>query len=188
MAERFDAIVIGVGQAAPALCARLDKEGLKTAVVERKLLGDKTGGGFYKKEKKPGGGEPERLALNWKTLAYAPRSKPKFAALEMAKNIDSLPERLRNLLELPTGASASAAGAQPSGRPKTKEGRFLWSALADVWNYAADRIPEAADRTPEVAVSAARLTALPARATASLVAPYAVLPMELPFPSPLRVM
>jgi len=39
MAERYDAIVIGVGQAAPALCARLDKEGLKTAVIERKLLG-----------------------------------------------------------------------------------------------------------------------------------------------------
>ena len=39
MSERFDAIVIGAGQAAPALCARLDKEGLKTALVERKLLG-----------------------------------------------------------------------------------------------------------------------------------------------------
>jgi pyruvate/2-oxoglutarate dehydrogenase complex dihydrolipoamide dehydrogenase (E3) component len=39
MSERFDAIVIGTGQAAPALCARLDKEGLKTAVIERKLLG-----------------------------------------------------------------------------------------------------------------------------------------------------
>jgi len=39
MAERFDAIVIGVGQAAPALCARLDKEGLKTALIERKRLG-----------------------------------------------------------------------------------------------------------------------------------------------------
>jgi pyruvate/2-oxoglutarate dehydrogenase complex dihydrolipoamide dehydrogenase (E3) component len=39
MTERFDAIVIGAGQAGPALCARLDKEGLKTALVERKLLG-----------------------------------------------------------------------------------------------------------------------------------------------------
>src|SRR5213075_1521697 len=39
MAERFDAIVIGAGQAGPALCARLNKEGLKTALVERKLLG-----------------------------------------------------------------------------------------------------------------------------------------------------
>ena len=39
MSERFDAIVIGAGQAGPALAARLDKEGLKTAFVERKLLG-----------------------------------------------------------------------------------------------------------------------------------------------------
>ena len=39
MAERFDAIVIGTGQAAPALCARLDKEKIRTAVIERKLLG-----------------------------------------------------------------------------------------------------------------------------------------------------
>src|SRR5258706_477325 len=39
MAERFDAVVIGTGQAGPALCARLDREGLKTALIERKLLG-----------------------------------------------------------------------------------------------------------------------------------------------------
>src|SRR5580765_4571113 len=39
MPERFDAIVIGAGQAGPALCARLNKEGLKTALVERKVLG-----------------------------------------------------------------------------------------------------------------------------------------------------
>jgi pyruvate/2-oxoglutarate dehydrogenase complex dihydrolipoamide dehydrogenase (E3) component len=39
MTEHFDAIVIGAGQAGPALCARLDKEGLKTALIERKLLG-----------------------------------------------------------------------------------------------------------------------------------------------------
>jgi pyruvate/2-oxoglutarate dehydrogenase complex dihydrolipoamide dehydrogenase (E3) component len=39
MTERFDAIVIGTGQAAPALSARLDKEGLKTALIERKSLG-----------------------------------------------------------------------------------------------------------------------------------------------------
>jgi pyruvate/2-oxoglutarate dehydrogenase complex dihydrolipoamide dehydrogenase (E3) component len=37
--ERFDAIVIGTGQAGPALCGRLDREGLKTAVIERKLFG-----------------------------------------------------------------------------------------------------------------------------------------------------
>jgi pyruvate/2-oxoglutarate dehydrogenase complex dihydrolipoamide dehydrogenase (E3) component len=37
--EKFDAIVIGTGQAGPALCARLDREGLNTAVIERKLFG-----------------------------------------------------------------------------------------------------------------------------------------------------
>jgi len=37
--SRYDAIVIGAGQAGPALAARLDKEGLKTAIIERKLLG-----------------------------------------------------------------------------------------------------------------------------------------------------
>jgi pyruvate/2-oxoglutarate dehydrogenase complex dihydrolipoamide dehydrogenase (E3) component len=39
MNEQYDAIVIGAGQAGPALCARLDREGLKTALVERKLMG-----------------------------------------------------------------------------------------------------------------------------------------------------
>jgi pyruvate/2-oxoglutarate dehydrogenase complex dihydrolipoamide dehydrogenase (E3) component len=37
--ERYDAIVIGAGQAGPALAARLGAEGLKTAIIERQLLG-----------------------------------------------------------------------------------------------------------------------------------------------------
>jgi pyruvate/2-oxoglutarate dehydrogenase complex dihydrolipoamide dehydrogenase (E3) component len=39
MSEQFDAIVIGTGQAAPALCARLDREGLRTALIERNRVG-----------------------------------------------------------------------------------------------------------------------------------------------------
>lgn len=39
MTERFDAIVVGAGQAGPALAARLDQEGLKTALIERRRLG-----------------------------------------------------------------------------------------------------------------------------------------------------
>lgn len=39
MTEHYDAIVIGAGQAGPALAARLDAEGLKTAIIERKLMG-----------------------------------------------------------------------------------------------------------------------------------------------------
>ena len=36
MVTRFDAIVIGTGQAGPPLASRLSDEGYKTAVIERK--------------------------------------------------------------------------------------------------------------------------------------------------------
>lgn len=39
MGQQFDAIVIGTGQAGPPLAGRLSREGLKTAIIERKLLG-----------------------------------------------------------------------------------------------------------------------------------------------------
>ena len=39
MATKFDAIVIGTGQSGPALAARLTGEGLRTAIIERKLFG-----------------------------------------------------------------------------------------------------------------------------------------------------
>ena len=39
MAATFDAIIIGTGQAGPSLAGRLNAEGLKTAVIERKLIG-----------------------------------------------------------------------------------------------------------------------------------------------------
>ncbi len=39
MAEKFDAIVIGTGQAGPSLATRMAREGMKTAIIERKLFG-----------------------------------------------------------------------------------------------------------------------------------------------------
>ncbi len=39
MPEQYDAIVIGTGQSGPSLAARFASEGLKTAVLERKLFG-----------------------------------------------------------------------------------------------------------------------------------------------------
>ena len=39
MAEKFDAIIIGTGQAGPSMAARMTKEGMKTAIIERKLFG-----------------------------------------------------------------------------------------------------------------------------------------------------
>jgi len=39
VAEKFDVIVVGTGQAGPSLAVRLAKAGRKTAILERKLLG-----------------------------------------------------------------------------------------------------------------------------------------------------
>ncbi len=39
MTEKFDAIIIGTGQAGPSLAQRMTQEGMKTAIIERKLFG-----------------------------------------------------------------------------------------------------------------------------------------------------
>ena len=39
MVQKYDAIIIGTGQSGPALAGRLNKEGMKTAVIERHLVG-----------------------------------------------------------------------------------------------------------------------------------------------------
>lgn len=39
MTEKFDAIIIGTGQAGPSLAQRMTAEGMKTAIIERKLFG-----------------------------------------------------------------------------------------------------------------------------------------------------
>jgi 3-hydroxyacyl-CoA dehydrogenase len=108
-------------------------------MLEHKWLGDKTKGGFYKKSKSDGK-EEERLALDWKTLQYHPRQKPKFAALDMAKNIEDTGTRIRSLLGL------NGSGPQKGD----KAGAFLWSALCDLWTYSANRVPEISDSVVEI--------------------------------------
>ena len=39
MAEKFDAIIIGTGQAGPSMAQRMTREGMKVAIIERKLFG-----------------------------------------------------------------------------------------------------------------------------------------------------
>jgi 3-hydroxyacyl-CoA dehydrogenase len=109
-------------------------------MLERKWLGDKTKGGFYKKVKGGDGGEDERLAIDWKTLEYHPRQKPKFPALDMAKNVEQTGARVKMLLGLDGNAS----------QKNDRAGAFLWSALSDLWNYSANRIPEISDSIVEI--------------------------------------
>jgi 3-hydroxyacyl-CoA dehydrogenase len=109
-------------------------------MLERKWLGDKTKGGFYKKVKGGAGEEDERMALDWKTLEYHPRKKPKFPALDMAKNVEQTAARVKMLLGLDGGAP----------QKNDRAGAFLWAALSDLWTYSANRIPEISDSIVEI--------------------------------------
>ncbi|MGC2404571.1 MAG: 3-hydroxyacyl-CoA dehydrogenase NAD-binding domain-containing protein [Acidobacteriaceae bacterium] len=104
-------------------------------MLDRRWLGDKSGQGFYKKEKDAEGNEL-RLALDWKTVTYRPATRPKFPSLEMARNADSLPARLRLLL----------AG----DIRKDKAAAFHRSLLDRLFAYAADCLPEIADEPASI--------------------------------------
>src|SRR5262249_47562495 len=103
-------------------------------MLDRKLLGDKTKAGFYKKDK-----DGERLAIDWKTLEYHPRQKPKFPALDMAKNVEQTDAQVKMLL-----------GLDGPAQKNDKASAFLWSALSDLWTYCANRVPEISDSVVEI--------------------------------------
>jgi len=100
-------------------------------MMKRGWLGEKTGGGFYKKTKGEGG--KEILTLDWKTMEYRTKQKAKFGSLEAGKQMEDTRERLKTLL----------AG-------KDKASQFLWGSISEMCLYAAWRVPEIADRIVEV--------------------------------------
>jgi len=114
-------------------------EGKFAAVLEELLkrgwLGDKSGQGFYKKER-GADGKDERLVLDLASFEYRPLVKAALPALEMAKNAATLPERLQLLLK--------------SDPAKDKAAAFLWPFLASLWNFAAELIGEVADDAPAI--------------------------------------
>jgi len=103
-------------------------------MIEKKWLGDKTGQGFYKKI--DGGSQKNSSVLDWQTLDYRPATRPKFPALDLAKNIESAAARIPQLLH------ADAA--------KDKAAAFYWPLLTELFTYAANRIPEIADSIVQV--------------------------------------
>jgi 3-hydroxyacyl-CoA dehydrogenase len=101
-------------------------------MVEKGLLGNKAKGGFYRKQKGDGG-KPEIWTLDVATLDYRPSEKVKLPALDAAKNVEDLRERLRMLVW-----------------GKERVGAFLWKTISKTLVYAANRIPEIADTVVEV--------------------------------------
>ncbi|HZS09970.1 MAG TPA: 3-hydroxyacyl-CoA dehydrogenase NAD-binding domain-containing protein [Blastocatellia bacterium] len=96
-------------------------------MVGRKMLGDKTKGGFYKKV------GSDILTLDTGTFEYRPQQKAKFASLDAAKQLPSLEDRLKALIYA-----------------RDKAGEFLWRTTSESLIYAANRIPEIADNIIEI--------------------------------------
>src|SRR6202046_4159910 len=106
-------------------------------MVSRGWLGDKTGGGFYKRVKK--GGESEILTLDWKKMEYRPRQKARFGSIEAGKGIEDTRDRLRAL---------ATPGLQGKGGDKANQ--FMWGGITEMCLYAARRVPEIADSILDV--------------------------------------
>jgi 3-hydroxyacyl-CoA dehydrogenase len=107
-------------------------------MMKRGWLGEKTGGGFYKRVK-GAGGESEILTLDWKTMEYRPQQKAKFRSIEAGKAIDDTRQRLPMLL-----------GPAMDGSGGDKANKFIWSALSETCLYAARRVPEIANTVVDV--------------------------------------
>ena len=121
----------------PAIPDDEDREVFKVPAVmqqmlERKLLGDKTKGGFFKAVKNAEG-KTEILELDLETFEYKPQTKTKFASLDDAKQIEDVPTRVKTLVW-----------------GKDQVGEFLWSTTTRISRYAANRIPEIADTIVEI--------------------------------------
>ena len=95
-------------------------------MVKRGWLGDKTGGGFYKKIKNDNG--TERFTLDIHTMDYRPREKVSFSSVDRALQEEDIGTRIKVLI------SGNDKGAQ-----------FAWRTLSELLIYTAKRIPEISD-------------------------------------------
>ena len=96
------------------------------SMIDKKLLGDKSGGGFYKKQKGEGG--KEILVLDLATFEYRAQKKVRFDSLGAARDVEDLGERIRTVL----GGSDKAA-------------KFAEQVTLDTLAYSARLLGEIAD-------------------------------------------
>ena len=99
-------------------------------MMKRKLLGDKTRQGFYKKLKAaPGSGEESEIqTLDLATFEYRPRQRPHLGSLDMARNVEDVDQRVEMLMQ-----------------SNDRAGDFYRKVLSDTFHYAALRVPEIAE-------------------------------------------
>lgn len=101
-------------------------------MIDKGMIGNKAGQGFYKKVKTKEG--KQYLVLNVDTLDYEPQQEVSFASVEQAKEkYKTTGERLRFMINQDDEA-----------------GKFLWEIHRDLFLYSAHRIPEIADSIEEI--------------------------------------
>ncbi len=100
---------------------------LMAALVERQWLGNKTKIGFYK-EVRDESGEREFWSLDLEKLEHVRPTKPHYESLKAAKDLDSLGDRTKMLLDAPD-----------------KAGLLVQALTYEAFQYAASLIPEVAD-------------------------------------------
>jgi 3-hydroxyacyl-CoA dehydrogenase len=101
-------------------------------MVERKMVGEKVGQGFYKRVKSATG-ESEILTLDPATLEYRPRKAPRLPSLEAAAAIADVGERVRTLYQ-----------------GKDRVGEFLRQTLGPTLEYTAKVTPQIAHSSDDV--------------------------------------
>ncbi len=94
---------------------------------ENNWYGDKSGKGFFHMIRHENG-QKELKEIDFQTYEYKPAEKPKIEALEKAKGIDQLKERIRFLVNY-----------------QDKAGEFYRATFYDLFRYCSFRIPEIAD-------------------------------------------
>jgi len=98
-------------------------------MVEKGLLGNKSGSGFYKKtNERDEKGKRIILGLDPETLEYRPPIKPRFECTGAVRNVETIEEKLK-IMNL-----GDDKGAQ-----------FVFKQFANLAQYAGNRIPEIAD-------------------------------------------
>lgn len=114
---------------------------LMEGMLDRNLLGNKTGAGFYKKIVDQGG-KKEFWVLNPETMAHEPPQEPELGIVKKGKKIKDLKERYRWIVDQRENPDAS--------QETRRLAEYLFSTTAFALGYASRRVPEIADRVIDI--------------------------------------